>query len=141
MKESVSAGITTKSRLDNYYRWVEPDSDITVCLKVETVDRLQLEILRNVDFSSYAAIEVGGILLGRTERNEGRTLIFVDDFEPVPCEHRNGQSYALTARDAAVFEAALARAGGRQTLHAVGYFRSHNRDGIFLSADDLRLIQ
>jgi len=141
MKESVSsAGMTTKSQLDHYYRWVEPDSDITVCLNAETVDRLQLEILRNVDFSSHAAIEVGGILFGRMERSEGRKLVFVEDFEPVPREHRNGPSYSLTARDVAVFEAALARSGGRQTLHAVGYFRSHNRDGLFLSADDLRLI-
>ena len=141
MNESAAAGVTTKSQLENYYRWVEPDSDITVCLKLETVDRLQLEVLRGIDFLTHAGNEVGGILLGRTERDEGRTLIFIEDFEPAPCEHVNGPSYALTAKDAVNFEAALARGGARQTLSVVGYYRSHNRDGLFLSADDLRLIQ
>jgi TonB family protein len=144
MNESAgSAGVATNSQLENYYRWVEPDSDITVCLKLETVDRLQAEVLRGMDSSPGAGNEVGGILLGRTELDEGRTLTFVDDFEPVPSEHLNGPSYpfALTADDAVAFEAALARGRARQTPSVVGYYRSHNRGGLFLSKDDLRLIQ
>src|SRR5258708_778144 len=66
MNESAAAGVTTKSQLENYYRWVEPDVDITVCLEFETVDRLQLEVLCGIHSFSDAGNEVGGILLGRT---------------------------------------------------------------------------
>jgi hypothetical protein len=142
MTESAApAGVTTKPQFENYYRWVEPDSNITVCLKLETVDRLQLEVLRGVDSFSYSGNEVGGILLGRTELDEGRILMFVDDFEPVSNEHPTGASYALTGRNAVHFEAALAHDRARQPRSVVGYYRSHNRDGLFLSKDDLQFIE
>ena len=137
MKESAAPpGVTTKPQFENYYRWVEPDTNITVCLKLETVDRLQLEVLRGIDSFSQAGTEVGGILLGRTELDEGRILMFVDDFEPVPNEYRTGALYALTGRNAVHFEAALAHDTARQPLSVVGYYRSHNREGLFLSKDD-----
>src|SRR5450432_2895343 len=143
MNESAgAAGVTTNSQLETYYRWVEPDSDITVRLKPETADRLQREVLRGIESCPEAGNEVGGILLGRTAIEEGRVLTFVEDFEPVPSEHRNGPSYpfALTAKDVIGLEAALARRGTGQTPSVVGYYRSHNRGGMFLSTDDLRLI-
>src|SRR5438552_2079032 len=105
MNESAAAVVTTESPLENYYRWVEPDSDITVYLRLDTVDRLQFEILRGMHSFSHAGNEVGGILLGRNEVDQGRTLTFVDDFEPVLCEYRNGPAYALTGKDAVHFEA------------------------------------
>jgi PilZ domain len=142
MKEpAAAAGVTTKPRLEDYYRWVEPESNITVCLKLETVDSLQLAVLRGIDSFSHAGNEVGGILLGRTELDDDRILVFVDDFEPLPCEHGNGRFYALTAGDALQFEAALAQCSARRPRSVVGYYRSHNRDGLFLSKDDLQLIQ
>jgi TonB family protein len=141
MNQSAAAAVARASQLDQYYRWVEPDSDITVCLSLATMDRLQAVVLRSVDSLSHDGREVGGILLGRTERDGSRTLLFVDDFEPVACDHANGPAYALTAKDEAQFAAALARAGAREGPAVVGYYRSHNRKGLFLSADDLRLIQ
>lgn len=141
MNDSSTAAVAaTKPRCENYYRWVEPESNITVCLEFRALDRLQLAVLRGID-SSYERNEVGGILLGRKELDEDRILIFVDEFEPVPSEHRNGPFYALTAEDALRFDAALAECSARQPVSVVGFYRSHNRDGLFLSKDDLRLIQ
>ena len=141
MSESSAAGFITTSQLENYYLWAEPDSDITVCLRLATMDRLQHAVLHGLSSVSQAGREVGGILLGRTERVEGRTLIFVDAIEPVACEHRNGPAYVLTSRDEVAFQTALARFRARAALSTVGYYRSHNREGLFLSADDFRLIQ
>lgn len=61
MNESRGMAIATKSQSEDgsYYRWVEPNSDITVCLKTETVDRLQLDALRGVASSPRAGKEVG----------------------------------------------------------------------------------
>jgi TonB family protein len=138
MNQSLSvAATTTKPQLDNYYRWVEPDGDNIVYLKLETADRLQREVLNSIHASSYTENEVGGILLGRTEADEGNVLIFVDDIEPVDCEHGHEPFYAVRAKESVDFEEALAR----RTPSVVGYYRSHNRDGLYLSADDLQLLR
>ena len=124
-----------------YYRWAEPNSDITVCLKTETVDRLQMDALRVIVTSPRAGKEVGGVLLGRTETNNTGAVTFVDDFVPFPCAHSNGPFYDLTAAEAAGFEAMLGHGRMRWEQSVVGYYRSHNRHGLFLSPGDLQLIQ
>jgi hypothetical protein len=144
MKES-QGGITaaTKSQPEDvgYYRWAEPNSEITVCLKAETVDRLEMDALRGIPTSPHAGKEVGGILLGRIDINESSILIFVDDFVPFPCAYRNGPFYDLTAAEAVEFEEMLAWGRTQWEQSVVGYYRSHNRDGLFLSPGDLQLIQ
>jgi Gram-negative bacterial TonB protein C-terminal len=135
--------ITTTSRMEEggYYRWAEPNSEITVYLKTETVDRLQRDALRAVASSPRAQKEVGGILLGRIDANETSIVTFVDDFVPFPCAHENGPSYDLTAAETAGFEATLAQGRTQWKQSVVGYYRSHNRNGLFLSPCDLQLIQ
>ena len=141
MTRSAAKRITPKPQLNSYYRWEEPDSDITICLHPETVNRLQNDVLRGIDSSPRAGNEVGGILFGRCEPNAGRTLIVVDEFEPVPCEHLQGPLYTLSNDDSARFEAALAWGKTRREHQVVGYYRSHCRQGLFLSADDVGIIQ
>ncbi|MDP9171833.1 MAG: hypothetical protein M3N54_14550 [Acidobacteriota bacterium] len=120
------AELATRSRLDDYYRWLEADSEITVCLNLRAAERLQRETLHGGNF--LAQSEVQGVLLGSREREAGRTVVFIDDFKPVPGGH-------------AAFGGVLEGLARRQTPSVVGYYRSHNREGLFLAADDLRLIQ
>jgi hypothetical protein len=144
MKESQGdVTITIKSRPEegDYYRWSEPNSEITVCLKTETVDRLQMDALRGIASSPRTGKEVGGILLGRFDINESSILIVVDDFVLFPCAHGNGPFYDLAPAEVAEFEATLARGRTEWEQSVVGYYRSHNRDGLFLSPGDLQLIQ
>jgi TonB family protein len=131
-------GIAAKD-LEKYYRWVEPDHDVTVLLNLDTMDCLQRSVLNGI--RSHGRTEVGGILLGTTEREENREVMFVEDFEPVPCEHRKGPSYVLTPRDADNFAACLARCTARGTQRVLGFYRSHHREGLFLSPDDMEIIQ
>ena len=137
-------GIAAKeSTLANYYRWEEPYSDITVCLNLDTADYLQAEVLGGIGSFSEPRIEIGGILLGRTEREEGRTVIVIEDFEPVSCEHRRGPFYSLSTEDLVKLRRALARrrSGASRGRSVVGYYRSHHREDLFLSADDLAVIR
>jgi hypothetical protein len=71
----------------------------------------------------------------------GQTLIVVDGFEPVRRQHLDEAFYVLNPKDAALFEAAITSVQSQQIQHVVGYYRSHNRSGLFLSPDDLKLIQ
>src|SRR5205085_1110786 len=89
-------------------------------------------------------IETGGILRGRTEREQDRTITVVEEFEPVACADRHGAYgayYASSINDVDFFDAVMARPEGDGALPVVGYYRSHNRDGLFLSAGDVRLIE
>lgn len=140
MTEPAASGeVAANSQLDNYYRWDELDIGVTVLLKPEMLDRLQIEVLRGIE-NARVAKEVGGILLGQVEFVKGRIRIVVDQFEAVSCEHRTGPRYSLSAEDERRFEATLARARECPERGPVGYYRSHNRDGLCLSAEDLRVI-
>ena len=139
-RSAAAPGIPVTSQLTNYYQWEEPGSDITVCLNLETIDRLQAEVLRALPPYSPTALEVGGILLGHTTFEDGRRLAFIDDFETIRSERRAGPAYVLSGKDETCLEASLKRHTGGPALRAIGYFRSHTRNGLFLSAEDMRLI-
>jgi hypothetical protein len=130
-----------KSQLEDYYLWEEPESGKKIYLNLATVDRLQLEVLRGMDGGRSNHAEVGGILIGRTELDGERTITLIEDFAPVPCAYRGGPFYRLTEKDAVKFEGVLARCSSDpRGLSVVGYYRSHNRDDLCLSSDDLNLI-
>ncbi|HTP30747.1 MAG TPA: TonB family protein [Candidatus Acidoferrales bacterium] len=140
MTEPAAGGeVAAHSQFDHYYRWDELDIGVSVLLKPEMLDRLQLEVLGGIE-NPRAAKEVGGILLGQVEFVKGRIRIVADEFEPVSCEHRTGPRYSLSAEDEPRFEATLARARECPERGPVGYYRSHNRDGLCLSTEDLRVI-
>jgi TonB family protein len=140
-ESAANPGITSEPALDRFYRWEEPDIGVTVHLKPEMLDRLQTGVLRGGDTAPRASSEVGGILLGQSGTENGRTRIIVEDFETVPCKSQNGPYYAVTSRDLAGFEEALARSTMCEERSVVGYYRSHRRRGLFLSEDDLGLIR
>jgi ArsR family metal-binding transcriptional regulator len=137
---TTNAAARVQERFDAscYYRWVEPNSDITICLKEEAIDRLQVEVLRGLDSSPPFGKEVGGILLGWTGWVENHIEIVVEDFEPVPPRGVQSRFYKLKGEDHVRIEAALGHSARMRS--AVGYYRSHNRPGLYLSPDDLQLI-
>jgi hypothetical protein len=141
MKRSSSAGLS--GQLADYYLWQEPESGIAICLKPEAVDRLQLGVLAALRSSAGAKTETGGILLGTTKLEAGRRTTTIEDFEAVPCANRHGPRYSLAEDDLVGLEAALdrRRSDPNRSLSVVGFYRSHNRDGLYLSSDDLILIR
>jgi hypothetical protein len=124
--------------LADYYHWEETDRGIRIYMHAGMVDRLQAEVLRSEN-------EVGGILLGRTETDRGYAIAVIDDFVPVPCSYRGGPLYDLSDRDTVNLEGALLRTAlagcdSPEAPSALGYYRSHRRDGMSLSAADLLAI-
>jgi proteasome lid subunit RPN8/RPN11 len=146
MNTSVSAvssaeGPDLQSQLSKYYLWEEVERGIRIYLAPEAVERIQIEVLRAAAASPGHDLEAGGILLGKTEVIEERSITLIVDFVPVPCSHRHGPTYRLSENDVIDFESALARfTTDARGLSIVGYYRSHNRDDLYLSTDDLNLI-
>jgi proteasome lid subunit RPN8/RPN11 len=83
--------------------------------------------------------ETGGILLGT---REGDRLV-VEDFEPVPCEHRFGPSYRLSDADHGAMAESLEwfRASAQPGLSVLGYYRSHTLPDFALGEEDEELMR
>jgi hypothetical protein len=83
-------------------------------------------------------VEVGGVLLGAM--SEDGTLA-ITSCVPVACSHAQGSSYMLSHEEFKRMSATVEEfAPGRgRRVEAVGFFRSHTREGLGLSMDDVRI--
>ena len=92
--------------------------------------------MRGLSLVPKRGAEVGGILIGKIESGDVRT-IRIDDFEAIPCTYARGPSYLLTDAEREVFEEVCQR----RIKDAVGYYRSHTRDGLALQPEDLQMLE
>lgn len=120
------------------YVWEVPGRPAAVHIPLSLVDRLSAEIMRGYGATPKRNIEVGGVLIGSVEQSSpapgSPAIVRIEDFEAVPCQHRLGPSYVFTDEDCEPFEQAGARPG------AIGYFRSHTREGLSLAVEDIELL-
>ncbi|HYW46768.1 MAG TPA: hypothetical protein VE959_28130, partial [Bryobacteraceae bacterium] len=123
------------------YLWKVDGIDVSVVLAKAVLAQLRglLEGATTPD-----PLEIGGILLGRTEADGAGFRTFVDAFEPFLLEDRYGPNYTLSGLDSRRLErrrSALSsrrRSGG---LVPVGLWRSHCRRGFYLDQRDFELFQ
>lgn len=129
------------SSTSTYYVWEVPEKNTVIHLDFGVVDRLLIEVMRGFGAIPRRGAEVGGILLGSAEKAGGKTIVRVEDFEVVSCEHRRGPSYLLSEADTNRYEETLQRHRytPEKRLYAVGGYRSHTREGMGMSAEDLKL--
>ena len=83
------------------------------------------------------------MLIGMIEHAEGgQAVVRVEQAEVVPCVYAKGPSYLLTDEDQAAFDQIREkwRPDSSRPFCAVGYFRSHTRDGLNLSREDIELL-
>lgn len=124
-----------------YYVWDVPGQSVVVQLRLDVVDRLAAEVMRGYGSVPKRGAEVGGLLIG-TIRPGVPAIVRIDDFEPVACEYRRGPSYQFVEEDGAVLDETWKRLqpSVSPSAYAVGYFRSHTRDGFSLAAEDMVLM-
>lgn len=125
-----------------YYVWELPGKPVVVHLHLGVIDRLLGEVMRGFGAVPKRGAEVGGVLLGTIEQGE-QTIVRVEDFEAVACDYKRGPSYLFTEDDGAAFDDACHRwqPDSSRPSYAVGYFRSHTRDGLSLGTEDLELME
>ncbi len=104
-------------------------------LRIE-YSRAVLEEIRSAALEGFLAaphggVEVGGVLLG--EFREGAVRISAQ--RPLACEHARGPGFILSESDHAAL-AGMLEAAAAEGLHAVGWYHSHTRGGLMLSAED-----
>ncbi|MBL8222386.1 MAG: hypothetical protein JNL62_24325 [Bryobacterales bacterium] len=121
-----------------HYVWEVPGKRLTIHVDFAVIDRMVQEVMRGFGAIPRRGAEVGGVLLGRAEVAD-RVIVHVEDFEPVMCEHRRGPSYLLSETDVGRFAETIARHrfSPQKSVYAVGCYRSHTRDGLCLTPEDL----
>ncbi|WP_031497096.1 hypothetical protein [Bryobacter aggregatus] len=125
-----------------YFVWEVAGKPVTIHLDFEVVDKLAMEVMRGFGAVPRRGAEVGGILMGSIEMGD-KLLVRVEDFIPVPCDYMRGPSYLLTENDEARFRATVetVKQSSEKRLYAVGFYRSHTRDGLALSDEDLQIFE
>ncbi len=125
-----------------YFVWHVPGKSVVVQLHLDVVDRMGADIQRGFGAVPKRGAEVGGVLFGSIEPGE-KTIVRIDDFEPVACAYRRGPSFYLSEAEHETLGNVVTseRPGPNGMLSPVGYYRSHTRDGaVALGTEDLELI-
>jgi len=128
-----------------YYVWEAPGKAVVVWMQLDAIDRMLIEVMRGFNAVPKRGAEVGGVLIGTIEHSEEDgvpTIVRIEDFEAVDCEYKRGPSYLFRDEDRGVFEEAAGRwqPDESRTVFAVGFFRSHTREGMSLAEEDVALI-
>src|SRR5579862_2008743 len=124
-----------------YYVWEIPGKAVTVHLHLDVVDRILSEVMRGFGAVPKRGAEVGGILIGTVEHGDV-SVVRIEDFDPVECEYKRGPSYLFADEDAVAFRSAWSRwqPDDMRPGYAVGFFRSHTREGMSLGREDIDLM-
>jgi proteasome lid subunit RPN8/RPN11 len=122
----------------DYVEWSAPGSP-SIAIRRRVMDGIHQEVGEAFAAVPRRGAETGGILLGT---RDGDRLV-VEDFEPVPCEHRFGPSYRLSDADREAMAESLEwfRACARPGLSVLGYYRSHTLPDFALSEADEELLR
>jgi hypothetical protein len=119
------------------YVWEDAARRLSIRLALDVVARLKLESLEAFKAVPRRGLEIGGLLLGKTETHNEVTSISIEGCEAVDSEHRFGPSYRLSEDDRRRLDEAFAR-----HPDAVGIYRTDTgEDGLILHPEDGQLLQ
>jgi proteasome lid subunit RPN8/RPN11 len=113
--------------------WSVPQCPFTIQCSARVLDDIRLAIVDAFFSLPRGGAEIGGLLLGRYERDR----LLISGYRPLECEHAFGPSFTLSERDFARLRDMLAAAGTKPgEPQPVGWYHSHTRSEIFLSDAD-----
>lgn len=134
---------TETTSTHSFYTWQSPSKSISFRINFDVVDCILLEVMKGFGAVPRRGAEVGGLLLGSIQKENDQTIVHIEEYEPIPCEHAQGPSFSLSSKDLVQLREMINRrreapAGGSRI---VGYFRSHTREGLYLCPEDLDFIE
>jgi hypothetical protein len=116
--------------------WIEAERKFAIHIPSDVIRRLEAESWIGFKRVPRRGLEIGGILLGRTETGDDITTFWIDGFQQVESEHRSGPSYVLSESDFSHLQEALAK----NKSASLGIFRSQTRsEQLVLQEPDVKL--
>jgi len=116
--------------------WSVPQCPFTIEYSPRVLDDIRLAVVDAFCSMPHGGVEIGGVLLGKY----GRGRLEIQDYVPLPTEHVSGPSFELSSYDHMKLAEVLATARGNpRGGQPVGWYHSHTRSGISLTAADLEI--
>ena len=112
--------------------WSDEAVSLTIEWPVSLFDRLSLDGFEAFKSLPRRGLEIGGLLLGSVRTSAGHTTISIEDYQPVPSEHRFGPSYVLSQADLASFDESFAH-----HPQAVGMYRTDTHSNTLILQKDI----
>jgi proteasome lid subunit RPN8/RPN11 len=117
-------------------KWEAPSCPFQIEFAAGKLEEVRLAVTDQFYALPRGGLEIGGVLFGSREDN----LLRIEDYRMIECEHLTGPSFILSRNDREGLERLLAETA-KEGLTPLGWFHSHTRTGIFLSAQDLEIHQ
>jgi hypothetical protein len=106
-----------------YFVWHPPGLAVAVRIRREVMVWLDEQAKSAFQSVPKRGAETGGVLLG----SRGTDVITIESAEEIPCEHREGPSFRLSAQDESSLNTQMGRIRA-EGLVVVGFYRSDTRD-------------
>lgn len=114
-------------------KWSAPECPFEIEYSVRVLDDIRLAVVEAFFSLPRGGAEIGGILLGQWHGDR----ISINGHEALDCEHATGPSFTLSPRDQTHLADLTAKARRNPpNRQPVGWYHSHTRSDIFLSATD-----
>ncbi len=117
--------------------WAAPECPFRVECAPAVLERIRLAVTDAFFALPHGGLEIGGLLFG----SRGDGYIAIQAFRPLNCEHAQGPSFLLSRADLESLAGLLRTSGapGFEGLEPLGWYHSHTRSGISLSAADVEI--
>jgi hypothetical protein len=122
--------------IESFACWRHPLRAAQIQMHPEAVRSLSFEALNSLKADRPS--EIGGLLWGKhshNETSEATVIVYAEFIASKAALYNSSQA------EASSLIAAIKTSSARTSLSLVGYFRSHIREGLYLSLDDQDLIQ
>jgi len=116
--------------------WQVPECPFAIEWSAAVLEEIRLAVVEAFFSLPHGGAEIGGVLFGTQDGGCVRILAS----RSLECEHALGPTFTLSENDHARLGALLAESGHdlrAQGLEPVGWYHSHTRSEIFLSAQDV----
>lgn len=120
---------------DDSARWSAEGCPFSIVYSLQVLEELRAYGEEWFQKIPHGGMEVGAALFGGYDDGVVRVL----EWRPIACEHSKGPGFNLSEKDLSGIERLLESCSAAPELHGlkpVGWFHTHTRSALFLSADD-----
>jgi len=125
---------------NEYAFWEVPNAQATVLYSLPVFHEIDFTVNEGYRKIPHGGIEEGGLLFGKIDEKGTR----IEAFRPIQCEHAEGPSFLLSARDLEALSAQLAAVANDLELaglDTVGWFLAHTRSPLILTDREFELCE
>jgi hypothetical protein len=119
-------------------QWTGAECPYSVTVPATVLDEIRAAVIEAYYSVPRGGVEIGGVFFGTLLENS----LHIQTYRPIVCQYLYGPAFKLSLEDQEGLSAGLKLPASDPELAgltAVGWYHSHNRSEIFLSADDLHI--